>query len=300
MSNLEIFKRKIDTAEDLQSVVKTMKALAAVSIRQYEKAVTSLETYDKTLEMGLHILLKRDPQVLLNPSNYQTGKQQLGVVIFGSDQGMCGQFNERISNYTLEHIETLNVSKNDLTLLTIGLRLADRLENLDYNSEAILTVPSSIEGITNTIQETVLILEQWRQQKGINKIIVFHNDFISGSTYYPRYVQIFPLNLERLQNLKQKPWNSRTLPNFTMPSAQLASALFKQHFFVSLYRACAESLASENASRLASMQVAEKNIKERLMELKNEFQHQRQTSITEELLDIVSGFEALAQEVDKS
>ncbi|MDJ0659619.1 MAG: F0F1 ATP synthase subunit gamma [Crocosphaera sp.] len=298
MSNLEIFKRKIDTAEDLQSVVKTMKALAAVSIRQYEKAVTSLETYDQTLEMGLHILLKQDPQVLLNPSNYQTGKQQLGVVVFGSDQGMCGQFNERIATYTLEKIDTLKVPQNNLTLLTIGLRLADRLESLDYNSEAILTVPSSIEGITNTIQETVLILEQWRQQKGINKIIVFHNDFISGSTYYPRYVQIFPLNLERLQTLKKQPWKSRPLPNFTMSSTQLASALFKQHFFVSLYRACAESLASENASRLASMQVAEKNIKERLLELKNEFQHQRQTSITEELLDIVSGFEALAQEED--
>ncbi|MDJ0731727.1 MAG: F0F1 ATP synthase subunit gamma [Crocosphaera sp.] len=298
MSNLETFKRKIDTAEDLQSVVKTMKALAAVSIRQYEKAVTSLETYDQTLEMGLHILLQRDPQVLLNPSNYKIGKRQLGVVVFGSDQGMCGQFNERIANYTLEQIKTLNIPKNNLTLLTIGLRLADRLESLDYNSEQVLTVPSSIEGITNTIQETVLILEQWRQQKGINQIIVFHNDFISGSTYYPRYVQIFPLNLERLQNLKKQPWNSRSLPNFTMLSTQLASALFKQHFFVSLYRACAESLASENASRLASMQVAEKNIKERLLELQNQFQHQRQTSITEELLDIVSGFEALAQEVD--
>ncbi|MGB5594265.1 MAG: F0F1 ATP synthase subunit gamma, partial [Crocosphaera sp.] len=61
----------------------------------------------------------------------------------------------------------------------------------------------------------------------------------------------------------------------------------------SLYRACAGSLASENASRLASMQVAEKNIEERLLALKTEFQHQRQTLITEELLDIVSGFEAL-------
>jgi F-type H+-transporting ATPase subunit gamma len=52
MPNLETFKRKIDTAQDLQSVVKTMKALAAVSIRQYEKAVISLNSYDKTLEMG--------------------------------------------------------------------------------------------------------------------------------------------------------------------------------------------------------------------------------------------------------
>ncbi|MDJ0509852.1 MAG: F0F1 ATP synthase subunit gamma, partial [Crocosphaera sp.] len=129
MSNLEIFKRKIDTAEDLQSVVKTMKALAAVSIRQYEKAVISLETYDKTLEIGLQILLKNDPQILLNTENSSTIKQHLGVVIFGSDQGMCGQFNEKIANYSIEKIKSLHISKNQLILLTIGLRLADRLQS---------------------------------------------------------------------------------------------------------------------------------------------------------------------------
>ena len=80
-----------------------------------------------------------------------------------------------------------------------------------------------------------------------------------------------------------------------MSEERLASALFRQYFFVSLYRACAESLASENASRLASMQIAEKNIAERLGELQAEFNHQRQSGITEELLDIVSGFEALTQ-----
>ena len=81
-----------------------------------------------------------------------------------------------------------------------------------------------------------------------------------------------------------------------MEPERLFSALFQQHFFVGLYRACAESLASENASRLAAMQVAEKNIEERLFDLKATFQQQRQDTITAELLDIVSGFEALAQD----
>ncbi len=81
-----------------------------------------------------------------------------------------------------------------------------------------------------------------------------------------------------------------------MAQERLFSALFQQHFFLGLYRACAESLASENASRLASMRIAEKNIEERLFDLKAAFQQQRQDTITEELLDIVSGFEALAQD----
>jgi F-type H+-transporting ATPase subunit gamma len=76
----------------------------------------------------------------------------------------------------------------------------------------------------------------------------------------------------------------------------LFSALIRQYLFVSLYRAFAESLASENASRLAAMQNAERNIDERLTALQGQFHQQRQSSITEELLDIVSGFEALKED----
>jgi F-type H+-transporting ATPase subunit gamma len=78
-----------------------------------------------------------------------------------------------------------------------------------------------------------------------------------------------------------------------MDSDQLFSDLIHQHLFVSVYRALAESLASDNASRLASMQAAEKNIQEHLEELNTLFHQQRQTAITEELLDIISGFQVL-------
>jgi F-type H+-transporting ATPase subunit gamma len=81
---------------------------------------------------------------------------------------------------------------------------------------------------------------------------------------------------------------------YTMAWSNLFSALIRQYFFGSIYRAVAESLASENASRLSSMQAAERNIEERLDELKAEYHQERQRSITEELLDIVAGSEALS------
>ena len=294
MPPLETLQRKIETAEDLQSIVKTMKALAAVSIRQYEKAVIALRSYNYTLRMGIQILFKNHPQALTG--NTSAEMNHLGIVIFGSDQGLCGQFNERMASFFQKELNKLINPQTETTILTVGTRMADRLTSLGYNSEKVLTVPSSIEGITPVIQETVLTLEQWRTTSKIDHILVFNNYCISSATYGPRYGQIFPLNIARLQALQRKKWESRCLPIFNLPPEQLASALFRQHFFVSLYRACAESLASENVSRLASMQMAEKNIATRLMELKSHFQHQRQSTITEELLDIVGGFEALNHE----
>jgi F-type H+-transporting ATPase subunit gamma len=79
-----------------------------------------------------------------------------------------------------------------------------------------------------------------------------------------------------------------------MPWQQLLGSLIRQFFFIALYRTMVESLASENAARLAAMQVAEKNINQRLDEITGQYNHRRQSAITAELLDIVSGFEALA------
>ena len=80
---------------------------------------------------------------------------------------------------------------------------------------------------------------------------------------------------------------------FTMDETQLFQALIHEYLFVSLFRAFAESLASENASRLASMQVAERNIEDHLRALSTEARQSRQMTITSELLDIIAAFEAL-------
>ncbi len=81
-----------------------------------------------------------------------------------------------------------------------------------------------------------------------------------------------------------------------MSAEKLLSSLIRQQLFIKLFNACAESLAGEHASRLMSMQVAEKNIQERLESLTASYRQQRQGQITEELLDVVSGFEALQDE----
>ncbi len=293
MATIEELKHQINTAQDLQSVVKTMKALAAVSIHQYEKAVRSLTEYNRTLEMGWQILLNKYPEILLKEASHPT--QSLGLVVFGSDWGMCGQFNERIADYTEKYINNTSSTYQDRLILTVGGRISDRLKSAGQNCQGGFSLPSSVVGITPVIQEIVLALETWRKQEQVNRIIVIYNRITSGAVYHPRRLQIFPLNLSWLQQLNQEQWASRSLPTFTMNKDKLAAALFRQYFFVSLYRACAESLKSENTSRLAAMQMAEKNITERLNELSMEFNHQRQTTITEELLDIVSGFEALTE-----
>ena len=86
MPTPEALKRKITTAEELQSIVKTMKALAAVNIRQYESAVLSLSEHSRVLEMGLQVLMIHHPDVL--PAQRPSLPRRVGLAVFGTDQGM--------------------------------------------------------------------------------------------------------------------------------------------------------------------------------------------------------------------
>jgi len=156
-------------------------------------------------------------------------------------------------------------------------------------------VPSSLAGVTPSVQRVLLKILGWHDRQGIERIVLYYSEQISGAACEPRTLNLLPVDRGWLATLEEEPWPTHILPAFTMHWDALFSSLIRQYLFVSLYRAFAESLASENASRLAAMQSAERNIDERLTELEGRFHQQRQSTITEELLDILSGFEALKE-----
>lgn len=291
MQTTEALKRKIQSAQDLLSVVKTMKALAAVSIRQYQRAVESLNEYNRTVEMGLQIALKKMTRDI--PRVKKASMNRIGAIVFGSDQGLCGQLNALIVNHALDEMKALGVRKENRSVICVGSRPADILADSGQRILEILDTPSSTAGITPMVQDITVLLEEWRFKKQIEHVYLYYNEYISGANYHPKTLRILPVDQAWLDNLQKKKWESKTLPMFTMDWEGLFLSLIREYLFVSLYRAFADSLASENASRLAAMQNAEKNIEERLEELFGHFHSQRQMVITEELLDIVAGFEAL-------
>ena len=291
MQALESLKRQIESAQDLESVVRTMKTLAAVSIRQYETAVESLAHYHATVEMGLRMLLWQSPELASWP--HARRATRIGAIVFGSDQGMCGQFNEQIEAYAVENLRLSVAAPADWSFFAVGARIAGRLEDAGVAVDRQFPLPGAVTGITPLVQDLLIHTEQWRTDRQLGRVMLFYNRRHSASSYRQNQYQLLPIDPKRFYRLKQRVWPSRTLPLFTLDRDRLYSVLVQHHLFVTLFRSCAESLASENASRIASMQSAERNIQERLDQLHSGYHHLRQTSITEELLDVVTGFEAL-------
>jgi len=283
-STLETLQKQIGNGEDLSSIVKTMKALAATSVRQYEKAAESLDDYYHTVELGLSVVLSSEFEIPASSKAKRSGPEI--KVVFGSDHGLAGRFNEQIVNYALENIEN-----SGSIILAIGEQVINRLQAAGTTPVRELHMPSSISAITPFVQSLLAEIEQLRLKEGAEKVALYFNRPRTGS-FSSVAETMLPVDLDSLRETRLE-WQSRSLPTFTMPAGRLLSALLRQYFIVSLYRACALSLAAENTSRLAAMQAAEKNINERLDQLKVAYQHERQAAITEELLDIISGFRAV-------
>jgi F-type H+-transporting ATPase subunit gamma len=292
MEALEQIRQRLDSFEDLGAIVRTMKALAAVSIRQYEQAVHSLAPYYRTVELGLHVVLRDMP--ILPPAPLKK-PEALGAVVFGSDHGLCGRFNEEMVDYARERLKEAAGDGEPPRLIAVGARVASLLEAAGCTLEEIMFVPGAAARITVTVRQLLLKLEEWRFESGVERVYVLYNRPLKISGSRPTGIQLLPINFRHFQRLGEERWPGRTLPMFTMERDNLLASLLRQYFFVSLFRACAESLAAENASRLAAMQAAEKSLSERKEELLGEFRRQRQDAITAELLDVVSGYEALVE-----
>jgi F-type H+-transporting ATPase subunit gamma len=173
------------------------------------------------------------------------------------------------------------------------------LETAGQPVEENFLVPGSASRITATVQHILLKMDEWQREAGVKYISLYHNRPSSRTSYQPMEMKLLPIDLQHFQSAQAKKWPSRSLPTFTMEREQLLSELLQQYFFVSIFRACAESLAAEHASRLNAMQRAEKNLEERNEELTNRYRRERQVAITGELLDVISGFEALTGEEEK-
>ncbi len=294
MNTEQDLKRKVRTARDLHSVVKTMKALAAVSIRQYEEAVAALSDYCRCVELGLQAVLMHAPHA---PSRGRLrAPRRRGVIVFGSDHGMCGALNDQIVSYAAAETEALEGERDDHLVLAVGARIAGRMEEAGRPAEEVFPVPTSAPGITSMVQDVLLKIDEWHGGRDVDRIDLFYSRRVFGAASEPVTVHLMPIDMEWLDRVRKRPWPTHRLPTFSMDRSSLFSALTREYLFVSVYRAFAESLASENASRLASMQGAERNIEERIDELTGQFHQQRQMTITEELLDIAAGYEALTRE----
>jgi len=320
MQTLEELRATIHTTQELQSVVRTMKALAMAGSRQYQLARESLVSYTDNVEKALQAVLRLKrfdaaPSSLTSLLASPPSTGDVGVILYGSSHGLCGPFNERIVTFTAGELQNRGIAGERCRMAVVGDRLATLLEGGPLSVEERFSLPSSVAAVSVLLQELLPLIEGWRFQDsvagammtdsewserehtnaGVVRILLVYQSVLTATTHQPKAVQLLPLDPSWLGELQWRAWGSCGEPMSTQPLPGLFAGIVQEYLHLSLFRAAVESLASENAARLTSMHAAGEHIDERLSELNALHRQQRQNAITGELLDIVSGFEALQQ-----
>ncbi|MBN1513522.1 MAG: F0F1 ATP synthase subunit gamma, partial [Phycisphaerae bacterium] len=234
----------------------------------------------------------------------------VGAVVFGSDQGLVGQFNDVVVDYA---IKTLAGLPGKPHVWAVGERVQARLKDAGLRLVGLFRVPVSVQAIAPLIGQILVASASDYSpaatlppapsnsggasrtgRSGAAELHLFYNRPSSGAVYAPVTQRLLPLDDTWRRQRAELAWPTPILPEILGGRATTLRALIREYLFVSLFRACAESLASENASRLAAMQRADKNIDELLGDLNGKFHRRRQSGIDEELFDVISAFEALA------
>jgi F-type H+-transporting ATPase subunit gamma len=230
--------RKITGAMKLESVVKTMKILAASNIGQYEAAVRSLVDYYRNVKLGLYVCLHDEANAMSGGEKNKPDTAPIGAVVFGSDQGLVGQFNDVLTDYV---VKTLNAFHCKKYVWAVGERIRARLEDAGVPLAGVYEVPSSINAITPLGTRILIESEEYRNNNN-GQFYIFHNRPKAGAIYEPVSQRLLPLDEKWLREITEMIWPTKNLPESMHGKGETLLALVREYLFVLLFRACAESL----------------------------------------------------------
>ena len=284
---LEYLSRQNNTLGSIRGIVHTMKTLSAINAAPYEQAARSIKAYHRTILQGFATFAHRSGGIALDAEDV---REQL-LVVFGSDHGLCGSYNEILAEEVAAHCQAQTGPQTGATprLLCIGAQMNDALRDQGLAPEAVLLPPASADGIGRLAGDIVTRLAQLSHGQALHRLgvtLAFTQRGEHGLRE-PVTQRLLPLQPSLLQ--RERRWHSRSLPDYSMSADALLASLIRSHIFASVFRASAEAMVTENAARLALMQQAEQSVDERLEEVQAEMRSVRQTEITNELMDVIIG-----------
>ena len=289
METLDNLKKTLDTSKSIKQVVSTMKALSGANIKKYEKIVKVLYAYRSNIELALQALMMYN-DVNINEldfvKNSKDKKEKNLAIIFGSNQGLCGRFNDKIMNFVVDDIKSSDKTK----IIIVGERLNMLMSNTKLNIEKSIPVPNSIDNISSTIFDILEVIEKEIENKTSDKVFLYYtanDDTMNGTLTKTRLI---PVDKRILENAQKKVWPTNNIPYWQINSKTLIVDLLKQYIFVGLNNALINSIASEQKNRLITLQNAENNINDLIRTKNLEYNQKRQGTITSELLDVVTGY----------
>lgn len=291
MASLKDIRIRIDSTKNTQQITAAMKLVSTAKLRKAQHQIVNMRPYAQTLLKVIADIAatQRVSHPLLNPS---PNPQKVLLVVLTSDRGLCGAFNTNINKFAEKYYKEHKDQLEQLDFLFIGKRGAEYFAKRKANAvETITRLDKDVSyelasGVANKLIKNYL-------SGAYDEIRLVYNEFKSAISQKVVTETLLPVDLSK-QSFDQDGSAPFAVDMIFEPNPEkIIDQLLIKHFTAQVYRCMCESVASEHGARMSAMENATNNAKELVQKLTLTYNKLRQEKITTELIEIVSGAEAL-------
>ncbi len=290
MANQKEIKRRIRTVAKTQQITSAMRMVSAAKLRRAQDAILAARPYAQQIWATMYELGRRHAELshpLLRP---HSERKRVEVLVIASDRGLCGAFNANVLKAGLAAIASLSPQLEQVSVSSVGRKAGEFLRRRRPLEKSWLIG----QGVhMSLVREVAGHLASRYESGAVDEVVLVSSEFVSALTQRPTLVRLLPL-VPEASRVRSYAQDAGREPFVIEPSpSALLDVLVPQALEFSIYRTLLESQAGEHAARMAAMESATRNTEELIRSLTLQFNRARQAAITKELMEIVSGAEAL-------
>jgi len=285
--NLKDIRRRITSVQKTQQITRAMRMVAGAKLRRAQSSIEAARPYAERMRGVLAEVARAQKDAEHPLLEVRESTRNIEFVVVTSDRGLCGAFNANILKLVEPLIAGRTAADVGVTVTTAGRKALDYFKRRRPNELGANYPQQGWVEYAQAAQVAKRVSERYEAGE-IDEVALVYSEFVTTMTQRPRYVRLLPFASVGAEEEEE------TLPYEIEPSAEgLLKVLVPRAVEVEIYRALLENQAGEHAARMAAMESATRNTEELIDALTLQFNRARQAAITKELVEIVSGAEAL-------
>lgn len=290
MASLRDIRKRIRSVKNTRQITKAMKMVSAAKLRRSQENVVAARPYARTLDAVMSTLISRsEPGSVSHPLLTRREVKKIELVVVTSDRGLAGGFNANINRRALKYIAEKQAAGIEVCVTTVGRKGHDFLRGRGVSIRK--DNPGILQKLSYAAAESLAKeLSQRFLDGAVDAVFLIFNEFVSAIAQVPSLGQLLPFEA---QAGEVKSGQSQVDYKYEPGPNEVLKKLVPQAVAVKIYRALLESYAAEHAARMTAMENATRNAGEMIGSLTLFYNRSRQAQITKELVEIVSGAEAL-------
>ena len=293
MPNLKELKNRISSVKSTRKITSAMKMVAASKLRRAQELAESSRVYADSLSFILSSLAGNTknssdlPEILTGRENSKISL----LIINSSDRGLCGGFNSNLFRNAKKWISDQQGQGKSVKIMTVGKKASSFYKKTDLDIVASFEDLNSNDRQLQVSEEIKNKIMELFESNEIDEVSILFNKFVSAISQEPTYQSLIPLSNEETSEDESE--SNNAIFEFEPDKNELLEYLVPRNFLTQIYRSVLESSASEHAARMTSMDNATRNAGDMIDRLTLTYNRTRQAFITKELIEIISGAEAV-------